>query len=411
MPEDLGELMGRAAADPVAPLDPDAVWRRGSRRRLARRAALALPIIVLVAVIGGLVVVSSDNDGGPGTDDSLFAGLTADQQSVVDEYLRVLEVEGALSAFADERAAVEYAWRVECFGAISPAQLNGIGGAVSGLVGALGAEAVASVALVEGVIDQAEVDDVRTVTDDAITRYHEVIDRDVVGTAEAAAFVNARDTVTTRLASQDVIRQAIDGEQVEPINAAIQLSEAADAALALLSEAARLSEDGALIRGWDAHHLLLQAELAAAKSAAATLDILRPPYAADEAALLEAITQEDQALSHFNERVSADLKVELRNATSTGENRAFQQLVDDLALALTSASPPAGSFEEAERAYQLSAEANLPAYQQVAEASVAGIVAAASSSDSARDAAVAAACDATGDRILAIDPAVIGGDD
>src|SRR4029453_2308886 len=107
MPEELRDLMDRATEGPVPPVDADEVWKRGSRQRRTRAVLYAAPIVILLVIVAGLVVVAVENDS-DGSDDTTVADLTPEQKSVVDDYLGVLQSEGALADFPDERAAVEY---------------------------------------------------------------------------------------------------------------------------------------------------------------------------------------------------------------------------------------------------------------------------------------------------------------
>ena len=113
MPEELRDLMGRAV--------------RGARAARRRRRGLESGAAASAGSAGSprshrsspssawwsawWWSATGDDEAAP-----VFADLTAEDQAVVDEYLGVLEDRGVLGEFPDERAAVEYAWRVECFG-------------------------------------------------------------------------------------------------------------------------------------------------------------------------------------------------------------------------------------------------------------------------------------------------------
>jgi Nitrate and nitrite sensing len=413
MPEELRDLMDRATEGPVPPVDADDVWKRGSRQRRTRAVLYAAPIVVLVLLVAGLAVVAIDNDGGG--DDTTVAELTPEEQSVVDDYLGVLERAGVLAGFPDERAAVEYALRVDCFGVVSPEQLDQLGAATTDVVTALTAEGVASAALYYDVGSDAAVAAARDATDTAVSALQATASELEDAAESDAPLAEVLETATVRFEDLPTIRQAIDDRQMAGVNAGDQLTASGLAAIDVLSGATALTGGSESFREWDAqatllHGVLSQVDtsfvgLGAASGIGPDIDQLSEDPRNIEATLSQlvpSVALEDDARARWDEVASRAMRVALRNATSTQEVRTYESLLDAVVGALQSGDVP----EVEPAALSASGQDKLEALTSVADAAVDE----ATSGDSATselDAAVSDACDATDDAILGIEPAAV----
>jgi hypothetical protein len=413
MPEELRDLMDRATEGTVPPVDADAVWKRGSRQRRTRAVLYAAPIVVLLALVAGLLVVAAGNDD---SDDTTVADLTPEQQQVVDQYLGVLESEGTLADFPDDRAAVEYALRVDCFGVVSPQQLDALGAATTDVVHALTAEGVASAGWY---YELATVDDIgaaRADSNAAIDAWRAVVaELPQPAPGETIGEATVWETADTRLEDLPTIRQAIDDVQMAGVNAGEQLNATTEALVEVLADATTRTSDTGTFREWDQQVRLLLAErtlvpttfiaLGAAEGIGpdvSRLDEGAGGYPATFDLLAGSVAAEDEAIKQWDDSAPGELKSVLRNATSTQEVReheAFiERILSDLETATLPAVEPASLFAAAEN--------KAAALASVASAA-ADMATSGESAVSELDAAVSDACDATDDAILDVEPAAV----
>lgn len=415
MPEELRDLMDRATEGPVSRVDADDVWKRGSRERRMRRVFYAAPIVVLLALVAGLAVMAVDNSS-EDSDDTTVADLTPEQQSVVDEYLGVLEERGVLADFPDERAAVEYARRVYCFGIVAPEQLDALGAATTDVVNALTAEGVVSAAWYYELAPEADLTMARTNTDAAIEAWQGVAAD--VPHSEPAGAVNQGtvwDTALTRLDDLPTIRQAIDDFQMAGVNAAEQLNATTEALLAVLDDAASLTSDPSTFREWDRQVLLLTSELTlvpttfiavgAAEGIGPDIDQLEEDpqnYDSTFSMLGGPLSTADDAIGQWDDGATSELKSLLRNATSTEDVRDYEALLEEILTDLQQARPSGVDPAELIAATEDKRAALVSVASAAAELATTG-----ESAITDVDAVVSDACDATEDAILEIEPAAV----
>lgn len=409
MPEDLRAMMDGASDGPVPTLDPDELWRVGTRRRRARQAAMLAPLAMLVLLVGGLAVMAGDNAGtdGDGTGDdsvdgAMFADLSPVDASTVDAYLAALDAAGGRDYFADDRAAVEYAWRVECFPGLVPTELAELGEATAVLVTALDRELVRSAAvMVDGDTGSDELERARGDTDAAITAYlawfPDVLSQIAPEEVDAA---------TNRLGDLEVVRAAVDQRQLDVQNTIALYDHTAGA----LTDALRSATVGQGDSDWFNHSRLLDAGTAAAVTGAWVVAV---PYTmVPQASLVDSVEEEDRLRSEWTDTADPADVSETSDWLSTDEQSAFDAYLESILRSLqsgsiddiTEASGPTGELSVAEvidatyaRIDLGRALASFLAFDQTLDIW-----------DVDRDGAVDAACTATDDAILTVDPSGVG---
>lgn len=410
-------MMDDASDGPIPSLDPDDLWKRGTRQRRMRQAAVLAPVMVLVLLVGGLAVATRDNTGGGSDDDengALFADMSVEQDAIIERYLVSLEASGQRGAFADDRAAVEYAWRVECFGDISPIELNAMGAATIDLVTAISDEASVSAAVAAEVATPEELSAARAVTDEARVAYERFIDFDYLRDS-SESLVNARETSATRLDDLDLIREAVDGRQMSVRNWTQQLTETSASAVDYLTEASLVSIDTEYIREWERTIQLLRLQIATANLAGGSLG-----FTVDDGGqhdlddLAGLIDEEDLLLEEWVRNASPEGKAQLREQTSTSEVREYEssldhayQLLFDLDAETTTAADLATVNDNPMFAEQMLARGRTLAVVYAGLHDLTGLPASADAADVALTEAVDQACAATNDEILAVEPSLM----
>jgi signal transduction histidine kinase len=188
----------------------------------------------------------------------------------------------------------------------------------------------------------------RANTDEALVAYEEAL-ADLTIADDEASFQNAVDSAATRINDIETIRTAVDGSQTDMKNAVVQLSDTSDALLAVNQEIATAVATPELSDALDNYVEFSRSKQAAGLSAALLAGVLErsdPRFQQDGETLCEegqscaefvafsdAISEEDQRRSRFNERATGDQKSLLRNATSTPEVRDAEAILDAALLA------------------------------------------------------------------------------
>jgi hypothetical protein len=410
MPEDLRDLMDGASDGPVPPLDPDELWRQGSRRRRARQAAILAPLAVLVLLVGGLAVMAGDNPGpdddATGDDrageDAVFADLSSADAAVVDAYLAALDELGGRATFIDDRAAVEYAWRFECFPGLIPTDLAALGDASTALVNALERELVwSSATMVDSEAAGADLESAYAETDAAIAAYLALAPEALAGVTPEVVEV-----ATTRLGDLEVVRVAVDQRQIGVESMIDLYGETASAVSGALGSVATGGNDLA----WYNHSRLLDAGIATAETSAGVVAV--PYELVPYGRLLQAAEEEDLLRSEWEDTADPARASELRNRLGTDAVRPFDAHLDEVLASVQSGTTDertgAGVSTDGLTSVELidAALARVDAYSAVATSS-AGDQIPQVRGDAERDRAVDTACAATDDAILAVDPAAV----